>query len=238
MRVVLLRVGIDSGCGGIQGPLFQDRTFEYIPIPNDDNVVGKRTYEDTRGVHGKPLIEYFPESLQSKRKNQFIHADPEFETYTYGDPSRLKSSLKRLDKGDMLIFYCGLQGWDFECKPALYLLGYFEVLKAGIASDFDSKDIDDLFSRNVHVMDRDQFKKENDRLVLVKGSDESRLFKKAHLISAMGEDKIKRPIKVLSSDMIKYFGNFNGKLCIQRSPPRWIDPTFVDEAVKFTRSRE
>ena len=31
MKTVLIRVGIDSGCGGIQGPLFQDGTFEYIP---------------------------------------------------------------------------------------------------------------------------------------------------------------------------------------------------------------
>jgi Nucleotide modification associated domain 3 len=32
MQVVLLRVGIDSGRGGIQGPLLDDKSFEFIPI--------------------------------------------------------------------------------------------------------------------------------------------------------------------------------------------------------------
>ena len=32
MQVILLRVGIDTGSGGIHGPLFKDGTFEYIPI--------------------------------------------------------------------------------------------------------------------------------------------------------------------------------------------------------------
>src|SRR5688572_7290329 len=32
-RVVLLRVGVDSGEGGIQGPLLKEDTFEFLPIP-------------------------------------------------------------------------------------------------------------------------------------------------------------------------------------------------------------
>ena len=28
-----LRVGVDAGCGGIQGPLFEDGSFEFICIP-------------------------------------------------------------------------------------------------------------------------------------------------------------------------------------------------------------
>ena len=37
-KVVLLRVGVDAGCGGIQGPLFKDRTFEFICIPDGRRV--------------------------------------------------------------------------------------------------------------------------------------------------------------------------------------------------------
>ena len=40
MQVVLLRVGIDTGSGGIHGPLFADGSFEYIPIP--DGFKGKK----------------------------------------------------------------------------------------------------------------------------------------------------------------------------------------------------
>ena len=51
MQVVLLRVGIDTGSGGIHGPLFSDGSFEYIPIPDSfrGKGVDKRTYGNTRG---------------------------------------------------------------------------------------------------------------------------------------------------------------------------------------------
>jgi hypothetical protein len=32
-KAVLLRVGVDAGCGGIQGPLFEDGSFEFVCIP-------------------------------------------------------------------------------------------------------------------------------------------------------------------------------------------------------------
>ena len=54
MKVVLLRIGIDSGAGGIHGPLFADGTFEYIPIP-DGQAVDERTYGNTVGRHGRKL---------------------------------------------------------------------------------------------------------------------------------------------------------------------------------------
>jgi len=37
-KAVLLRVGIDSGCGGIQSPLFDDGTFEFVCIPDNKGV--------------------------------------------------------------------------------------------------------------------------------------------------------------------------------------------------------
>ena len=52
MNVVLLRIGIDTGSGGIHGPLFADGTFEYIPIP-DGHAVDERTYGNTVGRQGE-----------------------------------------------------------------------------------------------------------------------------------------------------------------------------------------
>ncbi len=241
MKVVLLRVGIDSGCGGIQGPLFQDRTFEFIPIPDDGqstmDAIETQTYGNTEGKYGRPLKDFFrSKSRQSRMEDRPIHVDPEFKTYTYGDPAKLKSGLKFLEEGDMLVFYCGLEGWDFKCDPALYLMGYFEVLKAGLAADFEPDVIDRLFSKNSHVMHRDLFKEQKDQLVLVKGSNKSRLLKKAVLISTMDLDKAGRRIKILSPEMREKFGNFDGHLAIQRSPPRKVEPAFVDIAAKFVRS--
>jgi hypothetical protein len=56
MKVALLRVGIDSGCGGTQGPLFRDGTFEFIPIP-DDRMLDCRTYGNTLGRSDREFSE-------------------------------------------------------------------------------------------------------------------------------------------------------------------------------------
>ena len=45
-----------------------------------------------------------------------------------------------------------------------------------------------------------------------------------------------RPLKVLSPTMQKIFGDFDGHVSIQRSPPRWVMPKFVERAAKFVRS--
>ena len=52
---------------------------------------------------------------------------PEFELFTYGDSHPPKAGLRRLQPGDLLVFYCGLEGCGFASKPALYLMGFFEV---------------------------------------------------------------------------------------------------------------
>src|SRR5438067_11578167 len=121
MRVVLLRVGIDSGCGGIQGPLFRDGSFEFICIP-DRKGADPRTHGSTFAANGCALVEYFPAGARSRMARQSIHVDPEFVTYTYGDPTPPKAGLRRLSKGDILIFYAGLEGYDFDRPPALYLI--------------------------------------------------------------------------------------------------------------------
>jgi hypothetical protein len=234
MKMVLLRIGIDSGCGGMQGPLFQGCSFEYIPIP-DGCGIDERTYGDVVGRHGRLLVEYFPETRQAKMRDQSIHFDPEFETFTYGDPTRPKAKLQRLEQGDMLVFYCGLEGWDFESPPALYLMGYFEVQAAGRASSFSEGELQDLFGKNFHVRHPTVFERDKDNLVLVKGGPGSRLLNKAVLISEVGQNSAGRPLKVLSSKMQGNFGQFSKKNSIQRSPPRWVDPAFVERAVEFVR---
>ncbi len=126
MQVVLLRVGIDTGSGGIHGPLFSDRSFEYIPIPDrfGGKGVDKRTYGNTRGSRKQSLVDYFPEARREKVSGQSIHFDPEFETFTYGDPTPPKA---KLSEGSLLVFYAGLKGRNFDCPPALYIIGFFEV---------------------------------------------------------------------------------------------------------------
>jgi hypothetical protein len=242
-KCVLLRVGIDDQSGGMQSPMFKDRTFEFICIP-DDYGVGVRTYGNTKGRHGRPLVDYFLQSRRTKMNKQPIHLDPEFDTFTYGDPASLKRSLKRLRSGDFLVFYCGLQNWDevdgwsFYKRPSLYLVGYFEVSLAGMATEFDSKIIRSEFGNNFHVRHRSLFRKQKEDLVLVKGSPNSRLFKTAYLISQEGVNIANKPIKVLSSKMQKVFGTFTDLNAIERSPPRWVADAYTEKAITYLKSLE
>ncbi len=141
-----------------------------------------------------------------------------------------------LRPGDLLVFFCGLEGWDHPAAPALYLLGYFEVAVAGRARDFTERERRELFGENFHVRHECIYRQQEDRLVLVKGSPDSRLFERAVAISEPGWTRTGKPLKVLSREMQAIFGGFDGRLSFQRSPTRWVDPAFVDRAAAFVRS--
>src|ERR1039458_1459287 len=96
MKVALLRIWIDSGSGGIHGPLFHDGSFDYVPIP-DGFGIDERTYGNTTGLKQRKLVEYFPEPRRVAMANRSIHFDPEFVTFTYGDPTPPKAGLRHLE---------------------------------------------------------------------------------------------------------------------------------------------
>jgi Nucleotide modification associated domain 3 len=235
MNVILLRVGIDSGCGGIQGPLFADGGFELLPIP-DDRRLDARTYGNTVGRRGRPLVEYFPERLRDRMTGQPMHVDPEFETFTYGDPTRPKHGLARLQPGDLLVFYAGLRGFDHDSSPALYLIGFFDVAKAVLARNHSYRELCAQFGENFHVRHRALFSVQKETLVLVKGTHRSLMFKKAHPLSITVRDRAGQPLKVISPAMRRVFGDLNDKPAIQRSAPRRVDEAHVRRAVEYTLS--
>lgn len=237
MKVAMLRIGIDAGSGGIQGPLFHDGSFDFVPIPDNfgGRGVDERTYGNSVSLKGRKLIEYFPASRRAAMSGRPIHFDPEFATFTYGDPTPPKAGLRNLEKGDMLIFYCGLEGWDVKAEPALYLMGYFEIQAAGRPADFGDHDVRRLFGHNFHVRHPSVFARQRAELVLVKGSANSRLLTKAVKISVTGRDRAGKPLKMLSPEMQSIFGTFEGRLSFQRSPTRWVDPASVARSVNFMR---
>lgn len=140
-----------------------------------------------------------------------IHFDPEFDTYTYGDPTPPKAGLRHLEAGDLLVFYCGLQGWDF-CSPAgLFIVGYFAVEAAGRSAEFTDAERKELFAANFHVKHSGIFETQKEALVLVKGGVKSRLLDVAVPMSTVGRDSRGRAIKILSSSMRTIF-NFSHSL--------------------------
>jgi hypothetical protein len=233
LQVVLLRVGIDTGSGGMLGPIFDNGTFEFIPIVGSRDCFG-RTYGNTMGRHGRKLIDYFLGKRKVKMQNAPLHFDPEFKSYTYGDPTRPKQSLKKLKRGDLLVLYAGLKGWDCKTPPGLYIVGYFVVKDAGIYNDLKRDGRLKPFAKNWHILNEHE-KDSFDRLILVNGGKGSRLLEKAVKISAdeKASDRGGYPVFVLDPKMQKHFGNFTELNAIQRSTPRWVKPEFCDKAAAF-----
>ena len=125
-NILFLRVGIDKGCGGLLSPIFSDGSFEYIPIPESPNKASARSisFNQLNARSGGVLAHFLP----ARRKQDAAHYDPEFETFTYGDPGKNKrSQLLRLIRNDYLVFYAGLTPHDFSGHDQLYIIGYFVI---------------------------------------------------------------------------------------------------------------
>ncbi len=229
MKAMLLRVGIDKGCGGALSPIFSDGSFEYIPIPESDPKTNEsRTYQNTLGRTGKPLSDFLPSKIcQSK-----MHFDPEFETFTYGDPSKSKRKfLLKLEKNDLLVFYAGLTPYKNDKYPnALYIIGYFVVENVANFNELSKEDrlkFFNLYSNNSHVKCGDL-----KDLVIIEGNRrKSKLMGKSVLISSQKLNRIGRPYHAVSPEIEKLLGI---KGSIQRSiPPRMIRDSVRVENLKM-----
>ena len=197
---MLLRVGIDKGCGGALSPIFSDGSFEYIPIPESNPETREtRTYQNTFGRTNKPLSEFLPSKICQNK----MHFDPEFETFTYGDPSSKRKSLLKLNKNDLLVFYAGLTPYQNDKYPnALYIIGYFvveNVVNFNELSEEESFIFCNWYSINSHVKCNDL-----NNLVIIEGNkNKSKLFSKAILISKPQLNKIGRTYHAVSPEMEK-----------------------------------
>lgn len=208
LKALLLRVGIDKGYGGCLAPIFEDGTFEYIPIPERSATLEKMTYEHLTGRYKKTLLEYLPKRLY----NSVPHFDPEFKTFTYGDPARNKSrQLARLEKDDLLIFYSGLEHQNKVESARLYIIGYFLTKEVFNFRKISKSDLDSALDRlreNAHIK-RDYL---DDDLVIVQGdSKRSKLLSKA---LPLGDGK-----NNVLKDSVPIFG-YDGS--ILRSIGHWI----------------
>ena len=146
-----MHVAVDTSSkgatGGINGPIFSDNSFEFIPIPeNPNNTTETRTYSTLKSKnteHGNFISDFVPSDIQ----NYLVHFDPDFENFTYADPSDMKKSkrggmLKKLSIGDYIFFVASLVPFKKSAyvnndrkeickyqkgKMAKYLIGYFEI---------------------------------------------------------------------------------------------------------------
>ena len=79
MNALLLRVGIDKGCGGTLAPIFDDGSFEFVPIPESVSAPGALTYKQDWEEGEAPLslrsVEH-QECAESERKEAEGWQDP------------------------------------------------------------------------------------------------------------------------------------------------------------------
>lgn len=219
IKAMLLRVGIDKSSDGVLAPIFSDGSFEYIPLSEkDENSIEKRTFNDLIGCKGSPLSNYLPQKVALRK----VHLDPEFNTFTYGDEGKKAAYLRKLNPGDLLVFYAGLKSYNYEENPeALYIIGYFTIIeiidfKNNQNDTYSIKTIRKQYSNNSHPKRSD-----TSDMVLVRGDpDKSKLLEKAIQISQKKLNKIGRKYHAVSPEMVELLG-IEGS--IQRSiPPRFI----------------
>lgn len=218
MKIIFLRVGIDRGCGGTLSPRFCDGSFEYVPIPESDQLLKGRavTYADLPARHGGTLDQY-------SGTTGATHYDPEFETFTYGEPSEPKrSQLLRLTTGDHLVFYSGFQGPGIA-KGTCFVIGYLVVRavhRAPMNEPWPPASLAHLH-RNAH------FRRQNPEpsLVVVEGEPSaSQLYDVALQLSDANQ-------RVLPSveDSIGFGGS------VMRAIGRWVPESHIDKALKWIR---
>ena len=175
MRIYLANVGANSS-HPFASPLFDDGTFEFLPIPDEESPRAVR-YRDLRSHYdsGQDLLRYVPRDL----RDAACHHDPEFETFTYGDSgdNGRSSNLTSIERGDVLLFLVRLsRGAGARGRPAkltsfdgFYLVGGLSVEhRAG----FETPD-SPRFTGNAHALRGDR------RFLGVAGTDKSRRFDRA-----------------------------------------------------------
>jgi len=154
MKALLMHVAADTSdkddTGGINGPIFDNKHFEFIPIPESKKTTTteSRTYESIKS-NNQDFSRYISEFVPSDIKNKIVHYDPNFDNFTYSDPFETKKSkrggeLRKLSPGDFIFFVASLAPFKKEIyknsdrkiicknqkgKMAKCIIGYFEIVK-------------------------------------------------------------------------------------------------------------
>ncbi|WP_255168052.1 hypothetical protein [Natrononativus amylolyticus] len=142
MTVVLAGIGADSTNLGALGPLYDDGTFEYVPIPektaetSETATLGSWSLRYGEGTAADLTNRIAPQPVRDGERvvtgadleSWPFHHDPNFEALTYGEhrTSGYVSRLRSLEPGDVVGFYAGLRRPDGE-RAHRYVIGYMTV---------------------------------------------------------------------------------------------------------------
>lgn len=217
-QILFLRVGIDRGCGGRLSPIEADRSFEYVPIPEGAPVHNALRYGDIPSRRGSTLAQVIGLDAPA-------HYDPEFVTYSYGEPSHPKrSQLLTLNRGDYLVFYAGFQG-DGITTGTCCVIGYFVVHAIhAMSPELPWPPAISSHLNNAHF----RRVQREDKLVVVEGNKESsKLLERAIPIS----DGIQQIVPSVA-DTVGFSGS------VKRAIGRWVPATHVGATISWIHAME
>jgi hypothetical protein len=214
-QMLFLRVGIDTGCGGTLAPHFSDGSFEYVPIPERKAVLPGRgvSFSDLPARQGGTLDAF---AVQAG----FAHHDPEFGTFTYGDPTGNKrEQIRRLVPGDYLVFYSGFQGAGIA-RGTCFVIGYFVV--AGVYQPPAGESWPPPSLEHLHGNAHFRRAVPEPELVVVRGdATQSRLLTKALPLS---DGSFRRDVLPDVAEKIGFTGS------VKRAIGRWVPTTHLPSA--------
>lgn len=132
MKSLAINVGANSNTPGGRGPIYEDASFEFVPILEKEDYVTEPTYADLGLTDIRPTTVH----------DEAAHFDPEFpefeygQNYTYGDRHSAKTGrIADLVEGDVLFFYATLD-YESDVEPAYdwintgwgaYIIGHFTL---------------------------------------------------------------------------------------------------------------
>lgn len=93
------------------------------------------------------------------------------------------------------------------------------------------------FGQNYHVRHREVFAAQREKLVLIKGGEGSRLFRRAHLVGETVRCDDGSCWQIITPKMEKVFGKFGGIGSLQRNTRRWAEEKLISKAEKFVEAR-
>jgi len=179
VQSVAINVGANTNVPGFRGPIYDDGSFEYVPIPEP---------EPTREDADVPTYADLDLTVDvSEVAETPVHLDPTFagvhgcDRYTYGDPYGVKARpLLELEAGDYVFFYATLSTVGDD--PAdwvgpewgAYVVGQFRLARDPLGPEaFRDLPADErsVFDANAHRK-RETF----DAEVLLLGDDGSELY--------------------------------------------------------------
>lgn len=147
MSVVLVGVATDSDNTSNCPPIFENGSFEYIPIPEQYETTETATFQS------EGFDEYLTHVVHSGQETTAfdevpIHHDPNFESLTFGDPGKSRSNLLSLQEDDVLGFYSGLTPPGQFRPKHRYLIGYFVVDSVVDFNSLDKTKLEEIAEKN------------------------------------------------------------------------------------------